>query len=201
MQTRARARAGEYHLALGPPTTDATRATKASIQTRASLLKATAGVYFLAMQTRACPWRARAWGIHLGRWPSDTGRQGNHADKCKLVEGECKGGEPEHKPKAKGRAQWQPESGQKTLAEQASESDTSGTSESKSQDKEEEKENDNMSANRTRRANQQARRRKAYALGQVPKVIHKGHNVPFTHRFCRKSPKEMRKNVAGTVYK
>ena len=41
----------EYHLALGPPTGDAARATKASKQTRASLLKARAGVYFLAMQT------------------------------------------------------------------------------------------------------------------------------------------------------
>jgi hypothetical protein len=96
MQTRARARAGEYHLALGPPTRDATRATKASMQTRASVLKARAGVYFLAMQTRASPWRARAWGIHVGRWPSETGRQGKHADKGKLVEGEGKGGEPEH---------------------------------------------------------------------------------------------------------
>ena len=85
MQTRARARAGEYHLALGPPTRDATRATKASMQTRASLLKARVGVYFLAMQTRASPWRARAWGIHPGRWPSDTGRQGKHADKGKVV--------------------------------------------------------------------------------------------------------------------
>jgi hypothetical protein len=30
------------------------------------------------------------------------------------VEGEGKGGEPEHKPKAKGCAQWKPKSGQKT---------------------------------------------------------------------------------------
>ena len=51
---------------------------------------------FLAMQTRASPWRARAWGIHFGRWPSETGRQGKHADKGKLVEGEGMGGEPEH---------------------------------------------------------------------------------------------------------
>ena len=54
----------EYHLALGPPTRDATRATKASMQARASLLKARAGVYFLAMQTRASPWRARA-GVYI----------------------------------------------------------------------------------------------------------------------------------------
>ena len=103
MQTRARARAGEYHLALGPPTRDATRATKASIQTRASLLKASSGVYFLADKGK--PVDGKGWGVHLGRWPSDPGRQGKHADKGKLVEGEGKGGEPEHKPKARGWAQ------------------------------------------------------------------------------------------------
>ena len=96
MQTWAVARLGEYHLALGPPTRDATRATKASMQTRAILLKARVGVYFLAMQTRGILWRAMAWGIHFGRWPSGTGRQGKHADKGKLVEGEGKGGKPEH---------------------------------------------------------------------------------------------------------
>ena len=84
MQTRARARAGEYHLALGPPTRDATRATKASIQTRASLLKASSGVYFLATQTV----EGKSWGVHPGRGPSDPGRQGKHADKGKIVEGE-----------------------------------------------------------------------------------------------------------------
>ena len=43
MQTRAMARAGEYHLALGPPTRDATRATKAIVQNKSSMLKALAG--------------------------------------------------------------------------------------------------------------------------------------------------------------
>ena len=61
-----------------------------------------------------------------------------------------------------------------------------------------------MSANKTRRTKQQAHRQQAYAMDQVPKVIHKGRNVPFAHRLCRKSPKEMRKtkkNVAGMVDK
>ena len=93
------------------------------------------------------------------------------------MEGEGKGGEPERKPKAKGWAQWKPKSGQQTWAEQASESDTSGTSESKSQYKEEKKGKYNMSANNTMRTKQQAHRRKAYAMGQVPKVIHKGRNI------------------------
>ena len=52
-----------------------------------------------------------------------------------------------------------------------------------------------------RRTKQQAQRRKAYALDQVPQVVHKGHNVPFAHRLCRKSPKKMRNNVAGMVDK
>ena len=58
-----------------------------------------------------------------------------------------------------------------------------------------------MSASKTRRTKQQAHRRKAYAMDQVLNVIHKGHNLPFAHRPCRKSPKEMRKNVAGMVDK
>ena len=56
----------------------------------------------------------KGWGVHLGRWPSGTGRQGKHAVKGKLVEGEGQGGEPERKPKAKGCAQWKPKSGQET---------------------------------------------------------------------------------------
>ena len=143
----------------------------------------------------------KGWGVHPGRWPSDTGRQGKRADKGNLVEGEGKGGEPEQKPKAKGWAQWKPKSGHNTWVEQASESDMSGTSESRSQDKEDEKEKEHMPASKTRRTKQQAHRRKAYAMYQVPKVIHKGQNVPFAHRPCRKSPKEMRKNVAGMVEK
>ena len=38
-------------------------------------------------------------------------------------------------------------------------------------------------------------------MDQGPKVIHKGRNVPFAHRLCRKSPKELRKSVAGMVNK
>ena len=38
-------------------------------------------------------------------------------------------------------------------------------------------------------------------MTKFQKVIHKGHNVPFAHRLCRKSPKEIRKNVAGMVDK
>ena len=102
------------------------------------------------------------------------------------------GGEPEHKPKAKGCAQWKHKSGQKTWVEQASELETSGTSESRSQDNEEEKA---KSASKKRRTKQQTHRQKAYALDQVPQVVHKGHNVPFAHRLCRKSPNELRKSV------
>ena len=47
----------------------------------------------------------KGWGVHPCRWPSDTSRQGKRGDKGKLVEGEGKGGEPEHKPKAEGWAQ------------------------------------------------------------------------------------------------
>ena len=52
-----------------------------------------------------------------------------------------------------------------------------------------------------RRTKQQAQRRKALALDQVPKLVHKGHNAPFAHRLCRKSPKELRKSVTGMVNK
>ena len=38
-------------------------------------------------------------------------------------------------------------------------------------------------------------------MDQVPKVIHQGHNVPFARRPCRKSPEEMRNNVAEMVDK
>ena len=58
------------------------------------------------------PVEGKGWGVHHAHWPSDTGLQGKHADKGKLVEGEGKGGEAEHKPKAKGCAQWKPKSGQ-----------------------------------------------------------------------------------------
>ena len=64
------------------------------------------------------PVEGKGWGVHPGPWPSDTGLQCKHADKGKPVEG--KGGEPEHNPKSKGLAQWKPESGKKTWAEQAS---------------------------------------------------------------------------------
>ena len=77
----------------------------------------------------------------------------------------------------------------------------SGTSGSRSQGKEKEKEKDNLSASKTRMTKQQAHRRKPYAMDQVPKVIHKGHNVPFARQVCRKSPKEMRNNFAGMVDK
>ena len=63
------------------------------------MLKARVGVYFLA--DRGKPVEAKGWGVHIGRWPSDTGRKGKRADKGKLVEGEGEGGKPEHKPKAK----------------------------------------------------------------------------------------------------
>ena len=63
---------------------------------------------------------------------------------------------------------------------------------------EEEKE---KSASMKRRTKQQAQRRKAYALDQVPQVVHKGQNVPFAHRLCRKSPKELRNSVTGMVDK
>ena len=82
--------------------------------------------------------------------------------------------------------------------EQASKSDTSGASESESEDKEEK---DEMSASKKRRTRQKAHRRKAYATDQSPIVTHTGHNVPVAHRFCRKSPKEMRKNVGGMISK
>ena len=46
-----------------------------------------------------------------------------------------------------------------------------------------------------RRTRQKAHHQKAYTMGQSPKVMHMGHNVPFARRFCRKSPKELRRNV------
>ena len=57
-----------------------------------------------------------------------------------------------------------------------------------------------MSASKTRRTNQQAHQYNVGAIGQVPKVMHKGHNVPFAHRLCRK-PNEIRKNIAGMLDK
>ena len=58
-----------------------------------------------------------------------------------------------------------------------------------------------MSASKKRRTKQTAQHQKAYAMGQSPKFTHMGHNMPFAHRFCRKSPKELRRNVAGMVNK
>ena len=137
----------------------------------------------------------KGWGVHLGPWPSDTGLQCKRADKGKPVEG--KGGEPEHKPKAKGRAQWKPKSC--NWADQVS-----GTSESQSQDNEEETDKDEtpqMSSSKKRRARQKAFRTKAYKKDATPTFMYKGHKVPFAHRFCRKSPKEMRNNSGGMVNK
>ena len=99
-----------------------------------------------SMQTRASSWRVRARAACPNTSPKPRG----------------------------GHSGIQNQAGQKTCVEQASESDISGTSESRSQDKEEEKEKDNMSASKTRRTKQQAHRRKAYAIGQAPKDIHKG---------------------------
>ena len=94
------------------------------------------------------PVEGKGWGVHPRSWPSDKGLQGKRADKGKPVEGKGKGGEPEHKPNAKGSAQWKLKSGKQTAVEQASKSDTSGTSENKSEDKEEENEKDAMSASK-----------------------------------------------------
>ena len=77
--------------------------------------------------------------------------------------------------------------------------EASGTSESRSHNKEEEEKE--KSASKKRRTKQQAHRRKAYALEQVPQMVHKGHNVPFAHRLCRKSPNQLRKSVTGIVDK
>ena len=106
---RARARAAEYHLALGPPRRDATRATKAIMQTRASLLKCKGWGVLFGHADKGNPVEGKGWGVHRAHWPSDTGLQGKHADKGKLVEGGGKGGESEHKPQAKGCAQWKPQ--------------------------------------------------------------------------------------------
>ena len=50
-----------------------------------------------------------------------------------------------------------------------------------------------------RRTQQNAHHQKAYTMGQSPKVMYMGHNVPFAHRFCHKSPEELRKSVTGMV--
>ena len=110
MQTRARARAGEYHLALGPPTRDATRATKASMQTRASLLKARAGVYFLAMQTRASLWRARAGVCILDVGPLTQAARASMQTRASSWRVRARAASPNTSPKPRG-AQWQPKSG------------------------------------------------------------------------------------------
>ena len=52
-----------------------------------------------------------------------------------------------------------------------------------------------------RRAKQKAFRVKAYAEYATPMFMYKDHNVPFAHRFCRKSPKDMRKNIGGMISK
>ena len=105
MQTRARARVGEYHLVLGPPTRDATRATRASVHTRASQLRQKGWGAHPGHADTGKPVEGKVWGVHPRSWPSDKGLQGKHADKGKPVEGKGKGGEPEHKPTAKGSAQ------------------------------------------------------------------------------------------------
>jgi hypothetical protein len=117
------------------------------------------------MQTRASPWRAKGWGVHPRSWPSDKGLQGKRADKGKPVEGKGKGGEPEHKPNAKGSAQWKPKSGKQTGVEQASKSDASGAPENESEDKEKDNENNAMSANKKRRTKQK---------GTPPEGLHDG---------------------------
>ena len=110
------------------------------------------------MQSRASSWRVRARAASPNTSPKP---RGGHSEN---------------------------QAGQKTWAEQASESDTSGTSEIRSQDNEDEKEQEYMSASKTRRTKQQAHQQKADAIDQVPQVMHKGHNVPIAHRLCRKPP-------------
>ena len=77
------------------------------------MLKARAGAYSPSHADKGKPVESKGWGVHIGGWPSDTGRQGKHADQGKLVQGEGKGGQPAHKAKAKGWAQWKPRGGHK----------------------------------------------------------------------------------------
>ena len=92
MQTRAMARAGEYHLALGPPARDATRATKANMSTRASHMRQKGWGAHHGHADKSKPVEGKGWGVHPRSWPSDKGLQGKHADKGKPVEGQGKGG-------------------------------------------------------------------------------------------------------------
>ena len=85
------------------------------------------------------------------------------------MDGQGTGGEPEHKPNAKGSAQWTPKSGKQTGVEQASKSDTSGTSENKGEDKEEENEKDAMSA---------SKEEEDQAKGTPPEGLHDEPKVP-----------------------
>ena len=101
MQTRARAKVGEYRLALGPPTRDATMGHQGKQSDKGKPVEGKGWGVLLGHADKGKPVEGKGWGVHFGRWPSDTGRQGKHADKGNLVEGEGKGGEPKHKPKAK----------------------------------------------------------------------------------------------------
>jgi hypothetical protein len=165
-------------------------------QTRASLLKARAGVYFLATQTRASTWRARAGVYIMPIGPLTQASKASvqtranswkvRARAASRIQAQSKGVctiEAKIRPKLS-----KPQRGKRQAHQRAV-----------SQDKEEEEEE--KSASMKRRTKQQAQRRKAYALDQVPKVVHKGHNVPFAHRLCRKSPKELRNSVTGMVNK
>ena len=109
---------GKYHMALGPPARDASRATKASKQTKGKPVEGKGWGVLPGHADKGDLVEGKGWGVHHAHWPSDTGLQGKHTDQGKPVEGEGKGGEAEHKPKAKGCAQWKPKSGQ---TEQASE--------------------------------------------------------------------------------
>ena len=58
-----------------------------------------------------------------------------------------------------------------------------------------------MTNNKKMRTKQQAFRVTVYAEYATHMFMHEDHNVLFAHRFCRKSPKEMRKNIGRMVNK
>ena len=141
------------------------------------------------------PVESKGWGVHPRSWPSDKGLQGKHADKGKPVEGKGKGGEPEHKPNAKGSAQWKPTSGKQTGAEQASKSDTSGTSENKSEENQDKNEKDAISA--SKEEEDQAKRhttRRLTLWAKVPRSCTWVTMCP-SHTGCVASP---RRSCGGT---
>ena len=102
-------------------------------------VQGTGGVYFLAMQTRASLWRARAGAYILDVGPLAQAARASMQTRASSWRVKARAASPNTSPKPRCGHNGSQHQAKNTWAEQASESGTSGTSEIRSQDKEDEK--------------------------------------------------------------